>query len=112
MIRTLTIAAAAAAVGYALGQRASENPESRFSRPEVTGDEVVVEDGEVTLRDDIPFGHKVALSDIDERADVVKYGTSIGYASRDIRAGEWVHVDNVESNYGRGDLARDEGAQA
>jgi hypothetical protein len=52
MIRTLTIAAAAAAVGYALGQRASENPESRFSRPEVTGDEVVVEDGEVTLRDD------------------------------------------------------------
>jgi altronate dehydratase small subunit len=67
---------------------------------------------EVTLRDDIPFGHKVALSDIDERADVVKYGTSIGYASRDIRAGEWVHVDNVESNYGRGDLARDEGAQA
>lgn len=36
MIRTLTIAAAAAAVGYAIGQRASENPESRFERDRPT----------------------------------------------------------------------------
>jgi hypothetical protein len=61
MIRTLTIAAAAAAVGYTLGQRAAESPESRFSRPEVTGDEVtptvdpegvVVDGDEIELCDD------------------------------------------------------------
>jgi len=52
MIRTLALAAAAAAVGYTLGQRAAESPESRFSRPEVTGDDVVVEDGEIGLSDD------------------------------------------------------------
>lgn len=52
MIRTLALAAAAAAVGYAIGQRASENPESRFSRPEVTGDDVVVDDSEIELCDD------------------------------------------------------------
>jgi len=40
MIRTLTIATLAAAVGYAVGQRATESAESRFDRPEVTGDDV------------------------------------------------------------------------
>jgi hypothetical protein len=36
MIRTLTIAAAAAAVGYKLGQRASDDTESRFERDQPT----------------------------------------------------------------------------
>lgn len=62
MIRTLALAAAAAAVGFKLGQRAAENAESRFSQPEVTGDDpggyidaddVVVEGGEATLSDDV-----------------------------------------------------------
>jgi hypothetical protein len=44
MIRTLTIAALAAAVGYAVGQRATETAESRFDRPEVTGDDVALDD--------------------------------------------------------------------
>lgn len=64
-------------------------------------DEVIT----VTLNDAIPFGHKVALRDIAENETIVKYGESIGYASEDIEAGDWVHVHNVESNYGRGDLA-------
>ena len=38
----------------------------------------------------------------------MKYGKSIGNATEDISAGAWVHVHNVESNYGRGDLAADE----
>jgi hypothetical protein len=52
MIRELAVAAAAAAVGYAIGQRAAESPESRFSKPEVTGDEVAFEDDEIELCDD------------------------------------------------------------
>jgi altronate dehydratase small subunit len=71
------------------------------------GDEVV----KVRLNDEIPFGHKVALRDIEEGETVVKYGTSIGYASKDIEAGDWIHVHNVDSNYGRGDLAEDDAAQ-
>lgn len=64
-------------------------------------------DSEVTVEidDDIEFGHKLALEDIPQGAEVTKYGTSIGNATEDIAAGEWVHVHNVESNYGRGDLA-------
>jgi len=43
MIRTLALAAAAAAVGYAIGQRASENDESRFERDRPTESGVGVE---------------------------------------------------------------------
>jgi len=44
MIRTLAIAAAAAAVGYAVGQRAAESSESRFERAR-DDSEVAVADG-------------------------------------------------------------------
>ncbi|PSP45935.1 hypothetical protein BRC69_04830 [Halobacteriales archaeon QH_6_66_25] len=62
----------------------------------------------ITVGDDIPFGHKIALTDIDEGETVYKYGKSIGYASEPIAAGDWVHVHNVESNYGRGDQAAEQ----
>lgn len=65
--------------------------------------------GEVKLVEDVPFGHKVALLDIEESDIVVKYGQSIGLATSDIRRGEHVHVHNVESRRGRGDLRNREG---
>lgn len=70
---------------------------------------VDVSDDEVTIdvSEDISFGHKLALEDIPEGKTVYKYGLSIGDASQDIQAGEWVHAHNVESNYGRGDLAEE-----
>lgn len=55
------------------------------------------------VKSDIPFGHKVALRDIAAGETVLKYGLSIGNAIRDIKAGDHVHVHNVESNRGRGD---------
>jgi altronate dehydratase small subunit len=58
----------------------------------------------VTLRDDIPANHKFARNDIKAGAPIIKYGLSIGRASRDIQAGQYVHVHNIESNRGRGDL--------
>ena len=45
--------------------------------------------------DGLPVGHKVALRAIAKGAPVVKFGQSIGVASRAIRAGEHVHVQNV-----------------
>ncbi len=52
---------------------------------------------EVTLRDDIPFGHKYALRDIRAGEDVLKYGLPIGQALEDVTAGSWVHVHNCRS---------------
>lgn len=72
------------------------------------GMEVYVEEKKikVVLLDDIPFGHKFAIKDIAVGEDVVKYGEVIGKASKLIKTGEHVHVHNVVSLRGRGDLAK------
>lgn len=54
---------------------------------------------------DISLGHKLALRRIGKGEEILKYGTVIGLATRDIEPGEHVHVHNVESTRGRGDLA-------
>ena len=54
---------------------------------------------------DIPYGHKIALADLEPGAPVIKYGESIGAASRAVKRGEHVHVHNLDSMRGRGDLA-------
>lgn len=50
---------------------------------------------ELTTTKDIPYGHKVALVDIPEGESVIKYGETIGLATRDIVRGEWVHTHNM-----------------
>ncbi|WP_243239310.1 UxaA family hydrolase [Sulfobacillus harzensis] len=59
---------------------------------------------EISVRDDIPFGHKVAIRDLEAGDWVIKYGEKIGVASQPIHSGEHVHTHNLESSRGRGDL--------
>ncbi len=66
------------------------------------------QDQEFTVIDPIPFGHKFAVKDIHQGEDILKYGSVIGRATSDIKVGEHVHVHNVESLRGRGDLAKGE----
>ncbi len=54
--------------------------------------------------EEIPFGFKVALNQIKKNEPVIKYGEVIGIASKDINAGEKVHIHNCESRRGRGDI--------
>lgn len=72
---------------------------------ETVGTDGRITDKTVLARADIPYGHKIALADIARGAPVIKYGLSIGSATADIKAGDHVHIHNVESNRGRGDLA-------
>ncbi|HIY52022.1 MAG TPA: nickel-dependent lactate racemase [Candidatus Olsenella avicola] len=58
----------------------------------------------VTALGDIPYGHKIAIADIAAGQTIVKYGESIGVASREIAVGDYVHVHNLDSMRGRGDL--------
>jgi len=51
---------------------------------------------QLDVRDPVPLGHKIALRDLPAGEQVIKYGTAIGRATRDIRAGEHVHVHNVK----------------
>lgn len=58
----------------------------------------VCEGKEVSLSvlEDITIYHKLATQDIAAGEPVVKYGEHIGVAACDIKAGEHVHVHNVE----------------
>ena len=57
----------------------------------------------VTLLQDIPFGHKIALLDIAPGDKIIKYGEVMGQATVSIKRGEHVHIHNVEGLRGRGD---------
>ena len=62
---------------------------------------IVVNDGGLTagtvldkglvLRDKVPQGHKVALSDLVTGQAVMRYNVPVGYARQNIPAGSWVH---------------------
>ncbi len=53
--------------------------------------------GTVTAVEDIPLGHKIALRDVAEGKEVIKYGRAIGQASQAIAEGAHVHTQNVKS---------------
>ncbi|WP_026695330.1 UxaA family hydrolase [Peribacillus kribbensis] len=63
----------------------------------------------VTLQEPIKFGHKIAVAVIPAGEPVIKYGESIGAATRTIAAGEHVHVHNIEGIRGRGDRILENG---
>ena len=44
----------------------------------------------------IPKGHKIALRKIKKGEKIIKYDQLIGIASKDIIAGEHVHVENTD----------------
>lgn len=52
----------------------------------------------MTAVTDIPIYHKFAIKDMAKGEPVIKYGEHIGLAGTDIRAGEHVHVHNVENH--------------
>ncbi len=56
------------------------------------------------IRQQIPYGHKFSIRRMDRGDKVIKYGEVIGEATERIEAGDHVHVQNVVSLRGRGDL--------
>ncbi len=65
------------------------------------GTEITLEDGKkVTAVEEIPAGHKMAISDIAEGSEVVKYGYRIGNAKEAIKTGAWIHTHNVKTALG------------
>jgi (2R)-sulfolactate sulfo-lyase subunit alpha len=56
-------------------------------------------DETITVRamDDIPLGHKIALSDIAKGDTIIKYGHDIGRAIAEIPKGRHAHVHNLKT---------------
>ena len=56
-----------------------------------------------SVTEKISFGHKFALRTIKMGDPIIKYGETIGLATKEIQTGQHVHVHNLESCRGRGD---------
>jgi altronate hydrolase len=52
----------------------------------------------ITLLNDIPFGHKIALYDIADGQNIIKYGEPVGHAAAAIKTGGHVHTHNLKTN--------------
>ncbi len=53
----------------------------------------------------IPYAHKICVKAMKKGDHCLKYGLSIGSATKEAKVGDYIHVHNIESNRGRGDLA-------
>jgi len=52
----------------------------------------------VRINNALPLGHKIALANIAEGQNIIKYGAKIGRATKTISAGDYVHIHNVTSD--------------
>ncbi|KJR48961.1 D-galactarate dehydratase [Desulfosporosinus sp. I2] len=52
--------------------------------------------GGLKLTEDVPQGHKVALTDIQQDEEIIRYGEVIGYAVRPIKTGGWIDEASVK----------------
>jgi len=65
----------------------------------VAGTSLMLDGRPVTVRQDVPLGHKVARRDVAAGQPVIKYGAKIGSATAPISAGDHVHLHNMQSDY-------------
>lgn len=61
--------------------------------------ELIINDDLIKIKQEIPFGHKFAIKNINAGNYIIKYGEIIGIATEDIKSGDWIHVHNIKSHY-------------
>lgn len=64
----------------------------------LTGDTPEDKEGVLAI-EPIPFGHKIALCDLQTGEMVIKYGAPIGIVTQEIKSGMHVHMHNMKSIY-------------
>ncbi len=69
------------------------------TRPIESGESIEIDGCQVTIRDRIPTGHKLAAARLVAGEKVIKYGAPIGSATVEIRPGDYVHTHNLKSDY-------------
>ncbi len=58
---------------------------------------------EIKVLSSLPYGHKIAVTTINSGEEILKYGETIGVATKEIKKGEYVHIHNMDALRGRGD---------
>ena len=70
------------------------------SRRNLSADEYISINGAIVrISEDIPVGHKVALTAIAAGDKILKYGAAIGSATAAMEIGRHVHLHNMKSDY-------------
>ncbi|MDO5293264.1 MAG: altronate dehydratase family protein [bacterium] len=83
--------------------RINENDNVAVALQDITkGENFSFGDVSVTVAEDIPRGHKFALTNLEAKTPVIKYGFSIGNTTESVEAGHWIHTHNLKT--GLGDL--------
>ncbi|MED4140666.1 altronate dehydratase family protein [Priestia megaterium] len=59
---------------------------------------LMVNGKEISLKEEVKRGHKIALTSISAGGNIIKYGFPIGHATHSILPGEWVHTHNTKTN--------------
>ena len=67
--------------------------------PIAAGESLAVGGVELRAAQDLGAGHKLARRTIAPGEKILKYGAPIGSATHAIAPGEWVHVQNMKSDY-------------
>ncbi len=62
------------------------------------GDSIELGGITILLKENIPQGHKFAISNIEREDKIIKYGFPIGHATSSIKSGEWVHIHNLHTD--------------
>ena len=62
------------------------------------GAQIEVDGQCITLLEDVPAGHKIAIRDLAKGENVIKYGFPIGHATEDKKAGSWMNEHNIHTN--------------
>lgn len=62
------------------------------------GESIVVDGAVVSIIEDIPAGHKVALKNFVEGENVNKYGYPIGHVLKDRPKGSWLNENHIKTN--------------
>lgn len=65
------------------------------------GDQCIHMDTPIEISESVEFAHKIAIVDIPEKGWVVKYGENIGYATTNIKQGQWIHTHNMACDRGK-----------
>ena len=66
--------------------------------PLKAGETIQVDGQAITLKTDIPAGHKVTLQDFNEGDNIIKYGYPIGHAIKNVPQGSWICEKEIKTN--------------
>src|SRR3990172_3101877 len=66
-----------------------------IARVEIAEGTTLLRENNVRVGARVPAGHKIAVRDVNSGSPVRRYNQIIGFATRDIRGGEHVHVHNI-----------------